>query len=286
MKMKFAIRFSMLWILASVVPAFAGPGQQPLYLRLESGTCIYHASTCQTVETTAGTSNATLAFSGTTTYNFYSPPLATPMPLTTADTVSGTVWMKNAAPTAANNFAVTAKFQYLDYNPNTGTESLIVGTPNSVPQTLNSGDTEHWLMEVAALPSAVTVPAGHLLHIAVTVTLVSGNPGGYGQLLYNGPSGHTSIGQLANSSSPAWSFGAPVTCQPNMVSIQMMPDKCAQLGCLGMPNQSYLIQATSDLKSGVWTTIATNTSAADGCYSHIDEDATNYPCRFYRTVAP
>src|SRR5580765_4266560 len=48
-----------------------------LPLRWESaGTCIGNGSTVQTVETAYGSSRASLPFTGTTAYDFYSPPIA------------------------------------------------------------------------------------------------------------------------------------------------------------------------------------------------------------------
>src|SRR3954462_6355571 len=90
-----------------IFSAAASAAPRTLPLRLEPGTCIYGASTSQTVETTYGTNLTGLAFSGTTTYHFYTPPLALPTALTSKDKGGGTIFMKNISPSHANDFVVS-----------------------------------------------------------------------------------------------------------------------------------------------------------------------------------
>jgi hypothetical protein len=45
-----------------------------------------------------------------------------------------------------------------------------------------------------------------------------------------------------------------------------------------------MIQATTDLISGNWLTISTNTIGSNGLDLYIDTDAMIYPSRFYRTM--
>jgi hypothetical protein len=49
---------------------------------------------------------------------------------------------------------------------------------------------------------------------------------------------------------------------------------------------SYVIQAASDLSNPIWLNLITNTATMGGLPSYSDLNATNYPIRFYRTVAP
>jgi len=70
-----------------------------------------------------------------------------------------------------------------------------------------------------------------------------------------------------------------------VAAIQMLPDSSAKLTCCGSPGQSYLIQATTNLLTPVWTAISTNTAGSNSLFSFIDLDAKLCPCRFYRTAA-
>jgi hypothetical protein len=266
---------------ASVV---AAPRELPL--RWEAGTCIYGASTSHTIETTYGTNLVTLPFSGTTTYDFYSPPLALPTALTTADKGGGKIFMKNASASHANDFQVTGQMRFYDYDPATGAESLIVDTGASTFKDVNAGQTVNWALPNVLLSADKTVPAGHLLHVAVTLGLVSGNPASFGQLLYNGSRSVTSIAFLSEDNAASWTFLAPVAPSQTANSIQMLADGCTRITCAGSPNQSYLVQATASLSSPSWTTIATNTTGADGLLVFVDMDAPNFPARFYRTSTP
>src|ERR1051325_6977547 len=117
MKKAFAVVSLMSALAASLE---AAPRELPL--RWEAGTCIYQASTSQTVEVAYGTNLTFLTFSGTTTYHFYSPPLSVPTPLTTQDKGGGTVFMKNVSPSHANDFVVTGRMRFYDYDPANGTE--------------------------------------------------------------------------------------------------------------------------------------------------------------------
>jgi hypothetical protein len=52
----------------------------------------------------------------------------------------------------------------------------------------------------------------------------------------------------------------------------------------GSPDQNYVIQASFDMHN--WTDIITNATDSTGIFTFVDSDATNYPSRFYRGVAP
>src|SRR5438105_13889708 len=85
----------------------------PIALRLEGpGTCVFNGSTAQTLRQAFGSSLASLVFAGTTSYEFYSPPLATPTTLTTSDKGSGVIFMRNTASASANDFSVAGRMQF------------------------------------------------------------------------------------------------------------------------------------------------------------------------------
>jgi hypothetical protein len=266
---------------AAVGNAVAGP--EDLALRCETGACIYHGSTTQTIETSFGTNLAALAFEGTTTYDFYSPPLAAATALTTKDKAAGTIVMENTSTSNADDFTVKGRMQYFDYDPATGAETLIVDTTDSGTQDVQHGEKMNCNLPKVNLAVDHTVPASHLLHIAVTVTLVSGNPGNYGHLLYNGARGSSTAGQLHQNNAARWAFAQPGTAT---VLLCKPPGGCASLTCSGIPNSTYLIQATTNLAAPTWTTIATATAGSNGLFNFTDPDSTNYPCRFYRTSTP
>src|SRR5262245_28136548 len=89
-----------------------------LPMRFENvGTCLYGGSTAQTLANSYGNNLLALAFSGTTAYDFYSPPLASATSLNTGDKGGGTITMRNTAASGANDFAVMAAMEYYDYDP-------------------------------------------------------------------------------------------------------------------------------------------------------------------------
>jgi len=280
MKRTFAV---LLFMSALVGRVGAGPRELPL--RWERGTCIYEATTSQTVETAYGTNLLSLPFPATTNYDFYFPPLALPTALTTQDKGGGTVFMKNLSSSTANNFTVTGRMRFYDYDPATGTQALIVDTGTSPSKNVNYGQSINWSLANVWVPNAYTVPAGHLLHITLTLTLVSGNPAGFAQLMYNGASATSTVAFLSEDKAADWTFSAPVLPAQSM-SLSMMADGCANISCAGYPNQAYLVQATTSLSSPSWATIATNTAGSGGLFSYVDADAPNFPVRFYRTSTP
>jgi len=73
--------------------------------------------------------------------------------------------------------------------------------------------------------------------------------------------------------------------QPAVLAGTCMPDGSFHVICNTGPNQTCLIQATTDLGSQNWITIGTNTADANGLLSYIDTDAKTYSMRFYRTAA-
>ncbi len=68
------------------------------------------------------------------------------------------------------------------------------------------------------------------------------------------------------------------------VSIALQPDGSAAVTLTGSTNQTYVLQASFDMHS--WTSLSTNWTDANGLFTFVDTDATKYPQRFYRGVAP
>ena len=57
------------------------------------------------------------------------------------------------------------------------------------------------------------------------------------------------------------------------------------LSFVGVPNCTYMVEATADLTPPmVWTTISTNIAGLNGQWQVTDLQATNYPNQFYRSV--
>ena len=265
-------------------------GSTALPLRYEpNGVYLHGGVTSQTVESTFGNNPQGLPVTGTNTYDFYSPPLSAPFSLTTAAKAGGIVAVTNTAPTSANDFQVGAMMNYHDYDPVTGVETRVAnaGQAISPPQNANHGKMALWTLIQNPLAANITIPVGHLIHVQISVAVISGNPGSYGQLLYNGPSGASTVALLPeNLSVPlGWTAQSVAVGPPTIISIVGAPDHSMQLNCSGTASGSYLIQATTDLGSP-WVTISTNMANSSGLFQYVDTDAPNYSYRFYRASTP
>lgn len=274
--------------LTGVREAWAVDGPLPLCYA-PGGVVIHNGTTTQAIASSYGTNPLGLAFTGTTTYDFYSSPLTADVAMQTSDEGQGSICMQNANATSANDIQVTGEMRYYDYNPFTGTDTLIVDTGTSgkgVPH----GQTVSWDMKSVSLPANYTMPAGDQLHVAVTITVVSGNPGAATQVLYNGPKDMTTIADITYPASGnfiqlAWPFpSSSIASWPN-VSLGYSVDPSVQLRFFGTPGTTYLVQATTTLgNASSWVTIGTSVAAGNGFLSYIDNDVTNYPSRFYRVT--
>jgi len=67
-------------------------------------------------------------------------------------------------------------------------------------------------------------------------------------------------------------------------NITQLPDGNYQIKSSGIPGNSYLLQASSDLSA--WSNILINSADVYGVITFTDLTATNYSSRFYRTAAP
>jgi hypothetical protein len=204
--MKQSLKWS-LWILGL---SFIGTGAdvQAANIFLRSGTtiCINDASTTQTVQKTAGTNLASLAFSAkTNTFSFYSAPLASPTYLSSGKTAAGTMGVQN---NGSADFQFQASETLYDYNPDTGSQvQIVAGSASSWVSVAKNGKTGK-----ASLPgksvggSGYTIPAGHMLKADIKV-VVNLSTGISGALIYNAGSGNgKSVVQFPKTGF-AWPFG-------------------------------------------------------------------------------
>jgi hypothetical protein len=256
-----------------------------LVLRDESPQVIHSGLTDQVLDTTFGTNQATLPFTGTATYDFYSPRLTTSVSLSTTDKGGGVIFMSNDSVNNVNNFSVTGEMKYFDYDPATGNETLIVDTTASVPKAVNQNQTVNWSTPTLPLPVAITIPAGHMIHVAMTLALVSGNPGSHAKLIYNGPQGDCTAAQLPQNRAlfPDWPLDAA-----SVPTLSIFPQSNGQmvLGYYGAPQSSVSIQATTNLTAPDWVMLVTTNTDLHGVFNFVDQDAPIYPCRFYRASTP
>jgi hypothetical protein len=264
----------------------------PFALRYEaSGVSIHGGVTSQTVETDFGTNAMGLAFTGSNTYDFYSPAISTPITLSTSLKTGGLIVMSNSAPTSDNDFTVFGSMTFYDYDPVSGTDTYVAKArqPANAARKVAHGKTAQWNLVQAPQKTDYTIPAGHLLHIVVSLVLDSGDPGSYGQLIYNGPEGASTMALFPrNAALPvSWTAASQVQITPTISSVVVLPDGSAQLNCTGAPSAYYLIQATSNLGDpSSWTNISTNMTDNAGVIQWTDADAAGHPFRFYRLATP
>src|SRR5438874_12655168 len=96
---------------------------------------------------------------------------------------------------------------FYDDEPVTGLDIQLANTGNSnFGAVTHGGNPIGWALPKPFLPTNRTVPAGHHLHIAVTITLLFGNPGSFGQFLYNGASDSSTSALLPQNNVVSWSF--------------------------------------------------------------------------------
>lgn len=270
--------------------AMAAPS--PFALRYEPNAVSIHGGvTSQTVESTFGTNALGLAFTGTNAYDFYSPAISTPITLSASEKTSGLIVMSNSAPTEANDFSVFGWMSFYDYDPVSGTDTFVAKArqPANSARKVVHGKTTQWLLVQAPQHNDYTIPPGHLLHIVVTVVLNSGDPGKYGQLIYNGPQGSSTMALFPrNASLPvSWTPASLIQIKPNISSIVALPDGSVQLNCTGAPSSYYLIQATTNLSDpSAWSNVSTNMTDSSGAIQWTDTDAANHTYRYYRLATP
>lgn len=261
--------------------------QTPLMFRNESPQLIHGGYTDHILDTNWGSTVLTLPFTGTTTYDFYSPRLVSPGSIAATGNGGGAICMNNTSLGASNSVTVTGEMKYFDYDPSTGAQTLIIDTGASDTKNVNNGQTATWATPTPAMPGAYTIPVGHMIHIALTIVLVSGNPGKYVGVVYNAPvNGKFTEGQLSENSSGSINTGWAFDSAPLPAPLSIFPQSNGQMLLTGYGTAlaTYSVQATTNLAGGNWVTLTTTNSDDGGLFSFMDQDATNHPCRFYRSV--
>lgn len=76
--------------------------------------------------------------------------------------------------------------------------------------------------------------------------------------------------------------GQVVIQVPTLNPPVLQPDGTLLLTGTGTANQPVLVEATTDLGTGVWQALDVQLASPDGIFSLIDQDVQLYPMRFYR----
>ena len=211
-------------ILASVENASAAATSLPL--RYESpGVCTGRGITPLTIEGAYGSSIAGLPFSGSTNYDFYSPPITAAPALKPTDKGAGQLWMANA--NSKTDFKVTVRFVFYDYNPASGTETQIADSGATKSTSVNHLQAVEINTPQGNISAPFTPALGHLLHVRVAVTLASGTATS-GYVLLNTRSGTPgdSIAMLPAGSTKTWTFASPSSSAPVITSQPVSQSAC------------------------------------------------------------
>jgi hypothetical protein len=248
----------------------AGQATFFLPLRLEAaGTCIGSGATTDTIETQYGAGLASLPFTGTTAYDFYSPPIIAAPSLVPADKAAGQLWLTNSDPSA--DFNVTLRFSFYDYDPATGVDTLIADTKEGGQTKVKRLQSAVVVTPTTALPGNFTAQTGHLLHIRATVTLLSGTVTS-AAILFNAPAGSDgdSAGLLPqHPTSKTWTFALPATA-PDATITPSASSVCANSSgnCASVPSlagATYVWSVTNGtITAGQGTDKITWTAASCG----------------------
>jgi hypothetical protein len=177
-----------------------------------------------------------------------------------------------------------------------GTNELINTSPVAINDTLATVQNTAVNMSGSKLSKRCTDADADALHVSAvspessqggTVSL-SGNT-----ITYNPPMGY--VGADVFTYAVSDTFGGygigtiyvtvrSANVSPVITSITQQSDGNFQVKASGIPGATYNIQASSDLSS--WGTIGSTVATTNGIIIYLDQTATNYPSRFYRTAAP
>ena len=160
-----------------------------IYLRSGTTTCIYTASTTQTLQKTAGTNQAGIAFSAkTNTFSFYSAPLTSSTYLSPSRATTGRIGVQN---NGNADFQFQAGETLYDYDPATGNQDQIVSGSASawVTESKNGKTGKVSLPSKSVGGSGYTIPASHVLKADIKVVVNLGADID-GALIYNASSGN------------------------------------------------------------------------------------------------
>jgi hypothetical protein len=181
-----------------------------LPLRYEpAGTCVYNAtSSSESVEAGFGTGAHNLPLTGSTTFNFYSPPIVTAPPLTATDLCSGKLWITNAGSAVFN---ATVKFSFFDYDPHSGAEILLGESGVSAQTKIPHRAGKKLTTPKGVVITNMTPSMGHLLHVRVAVTVYG--TANNASITFDAPSGGKgdSAGYLPQQRTAKWAFAASAT---------------------------------------------------------------------------
>ncbi len=113
------------------------------------------------------------------------------------------------------------------------------------------------------------------------IRVAPGTPPGTYQFVVNAQKGNS---RNTVSSTNALVVGTvPIVIQQPVLSTPTpQSNGTVLLGGSGTANQPVVIEATTDLSTGIWTPIEIGSADATGVFSIIDQDASLYPMRFYR----
>ena len=185
-----------------------------LFLRAGSSTCLYGATTSQTLQKTSGTNQTSIAFSAqTNTFSFYSTPLTNAVLIPSNKMAGGTIGVQN---NGSADFQFNVSEILYDYDPQTGYQTQIVAVPaTGGPTSVNkNGKSGRQTLAQFKVGTSHTVPTNHMLRVDITIT-VNLTSGINGALIYNAPGGKgKSVAQLPTDNSINWPFG-PFATTPN-----------------------------------------------------------------------
>jgi len=160
------------------------------------------------VEAGFGASVQSVAFAGSTSLNFYSPPIITAPSLTVSDRCSGRLWINNGGNQA---FSATIKFSFFDYDPHTGAETLLGESAVSGKTKVDKHIAKRLVTPRGTVITNTTPAVGHLLHIRVAVTVYG--TANNASIMFNSPWGTQgdSAGFLPAPRAAKWVFAASAT---------------------------------------------------------------------------
>ena len=72
----------------------------------------------------------------------------------------------------------------------------------------------------------------------------------------------------------------------NITGVSTNGDGNYILSLAGIPGETYIVEATTNIVTPTWVPIGANVAGPNGLWTFIDLDSTNYPSRFYRTTVP
>lgn len=176
---------------------------------------------------------------------------------------------------------------------------LINAAPIPAATTLHAWQNAAGTVSAASLLSNSADPDGDAL--SLTTVSPTGAQGGMvsfisGTITYTPPAGYSGTDNFVYAIVDTFGAAAVGTVTvivhagnmplPSITSITQMLDGTIKLDCSGAAGQSYLIQASTNLASQSWSTLATNVAGTNGWLTFIDLNASNHPTRFYRAATP